>query len=120
MRFSHVAKAIFIFVLSVVAVASSWADKIPVRGGSTYGDDQGLAGCQAKIAAFLSDPNNLDNCEGFETTTFTIRVTNQGSTIAIQDLVIKAITIYVAIATMIVNLLADLMYKAVDPRVQLK
>jgi peptide/nickel transport system permease protein len=34
--------------------------------------------------------------------------------------VIKAITIYVAVATMIVNLLADLMYKAVDPRVQLK
>ena len=34
--------------------------------------------------------------------------------------VIKAITIYVAIATMVVNLLADLMYKAVDPRVQLK
>lgn len=34
--------------------------------------------------------------------------------------VIKAVTIYVAIATMIVNLLADLMYKAVDPRVQLK
>lgn len=34
--------------------------------------------------------------------------------------VIKAITIYVAIATMFINLLADLMYKAVDPRVQLK
>src|SRR5256714_3571712 len=34
--------------------------------------------------------------------------------------VIKAITIYVAIATMIFTLLADLMYKAVDPRVQLK
>jgi peptide/nickel transport system permease protein len=34
--------------------------------------------------------------------------------------VIKAITVYVAVATMIVNLLADLMYKAVDPRVQLK
>lgn len=34
--------------------------------------------------------------------------------------VIKAITIYVSIATMIVNLLADLLYKAVDPRVQLK
>jgi len=34
--------------------------------------------------------------------------------------VVKAITIYVAVATMIVNLLADLMYKAVDPRVQLK
>src|SRR3954447_409154 len=34
--------------------------------------------------------------------------------------VIKAITVYTAAATMIVNLLADLMYKAVDPRVQLK
>lgn len=34
--------------------------------------------------------------------------------------VIKAITIYVAIATMFINLLADLMYKAVDPRVVLK
>jgi peptide/nickel transport system permease protein len=34
--------------------------------------------------------------------------------------VIKALTVYVAIATMVVNLLADLMYKAVDPRVQLK
>jgi len=34
--------------------------------------------------------------------------------------VIKAITIYVAVATMIFNLLADLTYKAADPRVQLK
>lgn len=34
--------------------------------------------------------------------------------------VIKAVTVYVAIATMVVNLLADLLYKAVDPRVQLK
>ncbi|MFO1285002.1 MAG: ABC transporter permease [Burkholderiales bacterium] len=34
--------------------------------------------------------------------------------------VIKAITVYVAVATMVVNLAADLMYKAVDPRVQLK
>ena len=33
---------------------------------------------------------------------------------------IKAVTVYVAIATMIVNLLADLLYRAVDPRVQLK
>ncbi len=33
--------------------------------------------------------------------------------------VIKAITIYVAIATMLVNLVADLLYRAVDPRVQL-
>jgi len=34
--------------------------------------------------------------------------------------VIKAVTIYVAIATMIVNLLADLTYRTLDPRVQLK
>jgi len=34
--------------------------------------------------------------------------------------VIKAITVYVAFATVLSNLLADLMYKAVDPRVQLK
>lgn len=33
--------------------------------------------------------------------------------------VIKAITVYMAAATMVFNLLADLMYKAVDPRVQL-
>src|SRR6478735_1720598 len=34
--------------------------------------------------------------------------------------VIKALTVYVAIATMVLNLLADLIYKAVDPRVELK
>jgi len=34
--------------------------------------------------------------------------------------VIKAITVYVAAATMLFNLLTDLMYQVVDPRVQLK
>jgi peptide/nickel transport system permease protein len=34
--------------------------------------------------------------------------------------VIKAITVYVALATMLANLAADLLYKAVDPRVELK
>jgi peptide/nickel transport system permease protein len=34
--------------------------------------------------------------------------------------VIKAVTVYVAIATMVFNLVADLLYKALDPRVQLK
>ena len=34
--------------------------------------------------------------------------------------VIKAITVYVAAATMIFNLLTDLMYQAVDPRIELK
>jgi len=34
--------------------------------------------------------------------------------------IIKAVTVYVAVATMVVNLAADLLYKAIDPRVQLK
>lgn len=34
--------------------------------------------------------------------------------------VIKAVTVYVALATLVVNLLADVLYKAIDPRVQLK
>jgi len=34
--------------------------------------------------------------------------------------VIKAVTVYVALATMFFNLLTDLLYRAVDPRVQLK
>lgn len=34
--------------------------------------------------------------------------------------VIKAVTVYVALATLIVNLLADILYKLFDPRVQLK
>ena len=34
--------------------------------------------------------------------------------------VIKAVTVYIAIATMVINLAADLLYRAVDPRVQLK
>jgi peptide/nickel transport system permease protein len=34
--------------------------------------------------------------------------------------VIKAVTVYVAIATMVINLAADLLYRALDPRVQLK
>ena len=33
---------------------------------------------------------------------------------------IKAVTVYVAIATMVVNLATDLLYKVLDPRVQLK
>lgn len=34
--------------------------------------------------------------------------------------VIKAITVYVAIATMFFNLLADLLYQKIDPRVRLR
>jgi peptide/nickel transport system permease protein len=34
--------------------------------------------------------------------------------------VIKAVTVYVAVATLVINLVADLVYRALDPRVQLK
>ncbi|MEN9484084.1 MAG: hypothetical protein RJB37_1964, partial [Pseudomonadota bacterium] len=34
--------------------------------------------------------------------------------------VIQAVTIYLAVITMVINLLTDLLYKAVDPRVTLK
>ena len=34
--------------------------------------------------------------------------------------VIKAVTVYVAMATLVFNLLTDILYKAIDPRVQLK
>lgn len=34
--------------------------------------------------------------------------------------IIKAVTVYVAVATMVANLAADLLYKAFDPRVELK
>ena len=34
--------------------------------------------------------------------------------------VIQAITVYLAMLTMVINLLTDVMYKAVDPRVVLK
>jgi hypothetical protein len=71
MRFSNIVKAIVLLAFFVVAVAPSWADRVPVRGGSTYGDNAGLAGCQAKIQDFL-DTSNADNCEGFSLTTFNI------------------------------------------------
>jgi len=72
MRFSnHLVKAAALLVFFLAAVSPSWADRIPVRGGSTYGDDAGLAGCQAKIADF-QNTNVADNCEGFAVTTFTI------------------------------------------------
>ena len=71
MRFLNLARAAAWFVFCFVAVSPSFADRIPVRGGSTYGDNAGLAGCQAKIADF-QQTSVADNCEGFAATTFTI------------------------------------------------
>jgi peptide/nickel transport system permease protein len=34
--------------------------------------------------------------------------------------VIKAVTVYVALATMVFNLMGDLLYRLADPRVQLR
>jgi hypothetical protein len=70
MRFSAPAKILVLLVLLVAVVTSSRATT--VRGGSTYGDNAGLLGCEAKIDAFIADSNNLDNCEGFAATTFNI------------------------------------------------
>lgn len=76
MRFHRFAKAVLVLTFVLVAVSPSWADKIPVRGGSTYGDDKGLTGCQDAIANFSSNPDPIVNppvnCEGFATTTFLI------------------------------------------------
>jgi hypothetical protein len=68
--FSAPAKILVLLALFVAVVTSNRATT--VRGGSTYGDNAGLAGCQAKIDAFLADNNNLDNCEGFAATMFII------------------------------------------------
>jgi len=64
-------KGLAIASLFLALVAPSRANKIPVRGGSTYGDNTGLAGCQANIQDFLNT-NTANNCEGFSLTTFTI------------------------------------------------
>ena len=71
MRTADLVKAIAVSVLFLAAFTPSWADKVPVRGGSTYGDNAGLAGCQAKIQDFLNT-NVADNCEGFSLTSFNI------------------------------------------------
>ena len=72
MRFTNpLPKLVAIVLLALVLVMPSQASKVPVRGGSTYGDNTGLAGCQANIQDFLNT-NVANNCEGFDLTSFTI------------------------------------------------
>jgi len=71
MRIVNLLKGLAIASLSVALVSPSQATKIPVRGGSTYGDNAGLAACQANIQDFLNT-NNANNCEGFDLISFTI------------------------------------------------
>jgi len=61
-----------VLVLLFLAFASqSRANSIPVRGGSTYGDNTGFSTCVANITTFVGG-GSQDNCEGFSLTTFTI------------------------------------------------
>jgi PEP-CTERM motif len=72
MRFFNLSvKLIALLVLFFAVVTPSWADKIPVRGGSTYGDNAGFSTCSDNITVFLNT-NVANNCEGFISTTFTI------------------------------------------------
>jgi hypothetical protein len=72
MRFLTLPVKVLVLSVLLLAVATpSRADKIPVRGGSTYGDNAGFDGCKDKIAVFLNT-NVADNCEGFTAGVFTI------------------------------------------------
>jgi hypothetical protein len=71
MRSPFISKTVLGIALALAAAIPTWADKMPVRGGSTYGDNTGLAGCQANIADFVNT-SVANNCEGFAATTFTI------------------------------------------------
>src|SRR5215471_6843621 len=68
MRFSQLAKAVLAISLVLVAAVPSWANKIPVRGGSTYGDNPGFDDCLAHI----QDSTNFDNCEASKSASFTV------------------------------------------------
>jgi len=72
MHFSNLpVKAIAVFVLLLAAVTPSRATSVPVRGGSTYGDNTGFSGCVANITSFVGG-GSANNCEGFSSTVFTI------------------------------------------------
>jgi hypothetical protein len=64
-------KMIVLLVLFLAIVTPGRADKIPVRGGSTYGDNTGFADCTAKITTFVNG-GSAENCEGFTAGVFTI------------------------------------------------
>lgn len=58
--------ALSVLVFLFCVVTPSKADKVVVRGGSTYGDNTGFASCVDNIN------NSATNCEGFVTTSFII------------------------------------------------
>lgn len=70
-RFNHFWKAVAFLSFSLALVTTSRADKVVVRGASTYGDNTGFASCVDNIATFTGG-GSASNCEGFVATTFTI------------------------------------------------
>jgi hypothetical protein len=68
---SVLSKVVAISALFFGFVTPGRADRLPVRGGSQYGDNSGLSGCVAKIADF-QNTDVADNCEAFTLTTFSI------------------------------------------------
>jgi hypothetical protein len=66
-----VVKTVAAFVLLALVITPTYADKIPIRGGSTYGDNAGFSGCLSNITDFINT-SNANNCEGFISGTFTI------------------------------------------------
>jgi hypothetical protein len=70
-HFNHPWKVVALLCLSAALVAPSRADKVVVRGGSTYGDNTGFASCVDNINIFTGG-GSANNCEGFVAATFTI------------------------------------------------
>jgi hypothetical protein len=62
---------VVLFFLSFAFASQIRANSIPIRGGSTYGDNTGFSTCVANITDFVNT-NVANNCEGFSATTFTI------------------------------------------------
>jgi hypothetical protein len=76
---------VVLLVLSFAVASQSRANSVPIRGGSTYGDNTGFNTCVANITDFLST-NVANNCEGFIPTTFTIEgVTYSGAVFAFLE-----------------------------------
>ena len=62
---------VMLFVLFFAVASQSRANSVPIRGGSTYGDNTGFSACVANIATFEGG-GSQDNCEGFTLTSFLI------------------------------------------------
>ncbi|HSC45479.1 MAG TPA: PEP-CTERM sorting domain-containing protein [Candidatus Acidoferrum sp.] len=84
-RFNHFWKVVAFLSFSLALVTTSRADKVVVRGASTYGDNTGFASCVDNIATFTGG-GSASNCEGFVATTFTIGgTTYSGATFAFLE-----------------------------------